>query len=421
MLKLGESRDATAMFEAHHPLTDRKRLEAILAKHEIKEGPNCTLLDKRDDEKNEFTFEWPEYEMKSDGLPEEAPVSPFARELRSRVRALFASEAKRRGVPILQATKATPWRWMELTILLGLFVATLPAFLRGEWWTLLATPLTYWVAGVNVFHDASHFALSRDWRVNLVGTYYGFWFSSPFEWYHQHVIGHHAYPNIPKRDPDLYHNGTFERHTKTLRHRPMHSHQHLTFYPIWFIGTTAMNFLKPVQMLISGWYNRAVAMVQYPQWRVWQHVLGRVCVFCLTKVLPFLVIEDFYRALIFAIVPEGIVSVCFMISSQVNHLSHENIDVSDKDYYKHQVVTGHSFGNDGLSGLLNFYFTGGLNLQIEHHLFPTVNHCHLQKIRPIVKQLCKKHDVFYHESTGLTQALKKYYDHMVEYGNPLVH
>ncbi len=47
--------------------------------------------------------------------------------------------------------------------------------------------------------------------------------------YHQHVIGHHAYANIPKKDPDLYHNGTFERHTKTLRWRPAHAHQWLSW------------------------------------------------------------------------------------------------------------------------------------------------------------------------------------------------
>jgi delta11-fatty-acid desaturase len=117
------------------------------------------------------------------------------------------------------------------------------------------------VLGVNVFHDGSHFALSRNWIVNAAATYYGFYFSSPLEWYHQHVIGHHAYvffspqakkkkkkeggdwrinmsgvffllvvvlcsyPNVPKRDPDLHHDNMMERHTSTLRWKPMHGHQ----------------------------------------------------------------------------------------------------------------------------------------------------------------------------------------------------
>ena len=143
---------------------------------------------------------------------------------------------------------------MQLIILGLIFLSTVPAFVSGEvkdinslithffqWWTLIATPITYWIFGVNIFHDASHFALSRNWRVNALGTYVGWWFSSPLEWYHQHVIGHHAYPNIPLRvryicfqflthkDPDLYHNGKMERHTTTLRWRPMHAHQGRTW------------------------------------------------------------------------------------------------------------------------------------------------------------------------------------------------
>ena len=98
--------------------------------------------------------------------------------------------------------------------------------------------------GVNTFHDGSHSAVSRSPLVNTIATYTGWWFSSPLEWYHQHVIGHHAYPNIPKRDPDLYHNNLLERHTKTLRHKPMHTHQASTFYPIWFMGTFFMNYAK---------------------------------------------------------------------------------------------------------------------------------------------------------------------------------
>merc|ERR1711871_1247085 len=354
--------------------------------------------------------------MGDTALRSAAPVSEFAQELRSRVKAHFQAEATRRGIPVLDATKATPRRWAEMAVFAALFVATLPSFFRGEWWTLVGTPLMYWFWGVNCFHDASHFAVSRNWITNMAGTYIGFWFSSPFEWYHQHVIGHHAYPNIPRKDPDLYHNGTFERHTKSLRHKPLHNHQHLTFLPIWFIGVSALNYLKPIQLVLSGYYNRAVKMVEYPTWRVYVHVLGRLAVLLATKAWPFFVFESTAKAWAFSIVPEGMVSIFFMISSQVDHLTDKNVDVVSTDYYAHQVLTGHSFMADGLAGLLNFYFTGGLNLQIEHHLFPCVNHCHLPAIRPIVKAVCKKHGVFYHESSGLSEALGKYYEHMKTLG-----
>ena len=84
------------------------------------------------------------------------------------------------------------------------------------------------------------------------------------------------------------------------------------------------------------------------------------------------------------------------------------LQVEDTDYYKHQVLTSHSFtGTNAFTAWFTFLFTGGLNLQIEHHLFPTVNHCHLPYIQQIVKDVCKKHDVFYHESKSWGHAMEK--------------
>jgi delta11-fatty-acid desaturase len=95
-----------------------------------------------------------------------------------------------------------------------------------------------------------------------------------------------------------------------------------------------------------------------------------------------------------------------------NHLTDDNVDVFSSDYYKHQVLTAQSFMEPGIAGWITFLFTGGLNLQIEHHLFPCLNHCHLPYIRPIVKAVCKKHGVPYTESSGLVEALGKYFSHL---------
>eukprot|EP00052_Salpingoeca_macrocollata_P001574 m.26320 g.26320 ORF g.26320 m.26320 type:complete len:446 (-) comp11495_c0_seq1:49-1386(-) len=412
MLSLGAGRDATALFEAHHPFTSRSYLDGILRKHQIPEE-EAAKLQPSDARDNNELFVWPEFESKeAGGNSSGAPLSDFATELIARVKVHFQAEAKRRGVPLLTATKATPLRWVEMIVMVLLYVATLPAFLRGEWWALVASPLVYWVMGVNIFHDGSHFGLSRSPVVNKVATYISWYFSSPLEWYHQHVIGHHAYPNIPERDPDLYHNNKMERHTKSLRWRPLHRHQHLTWVPIWFIGTMAMAFLKPVQMFSTGFYNRSVRVMPLTKRRTIEHWLGRALVFAVVYVWPFLLLP-LHKAVLWAIVPAGLVSMCFMLSSQVNHLTPENVDVFSPDYYAHQVLTSHTFSPNNK---LVFWFTGGLNCQIEHHLFPTVNHCHLPKLQPIVKELCTKYGIFYHESAGLYSAFTKYLTHLRQMG-----
>eukprot|EP00050_Salpingoeca_kvevrii_P005764 m.285516 g.285516 ORF g.285516 m.285516 type:complete len:450 (+) comp11390_c0_seq1:37-1386(+) len=407
MLSLGYGRDATALFEAHHPLTSRSKLAQLLRKYEVPadEAKNLKTLNE-DDTGAEFV--WPAYEAK--GSQDGAPVSAFARDLHTRVKAYFQEEADRRGVSLIEATKATPFRWTQLATLAVIMLYTAYcAFFHTSLLNVLAFSLAYWVLGVNIFHDASHFGLSRDWRVNCLATYIGSpLFSSPLEWYHQHVIGHHAYPNIPRKDPDLYHNATMERHTKTLRWRSAHQHQHKTFFGVWMIGLYGMNFIKAIQLFVSGQYNRSVDMIPMSTSRKVLHIVGRIFFFGLVHVLPFF-LYPLQHALMLAIIPSVFSSVCFMASSQVNHLTPENIDVASDDYYKHQVLTSHCFAPNSF---LVYLFTGGLNFQIEHHLFPCINHTHLSKIHPIVKAVCQKHGVFYHESATFTEALTKYVRHL---------
>lgn len=57
-------------------------------------------------------------------------------------------------------------------------------------------------------------------------------------------------------------------------------------------------------------------------------------------------------------------------------------------------------------------------MQIEHHLFPSVNHCHLHKLQPVVRELCKKHGVPYNVSPSLFEAVKAYIRHLEDYSHP---
>lgn len=73
-----------------------------------------------------------------------------------------------------------------------------------------------------------------------------------------------------------------------------------------------------------------------------------------------------------------------------------------------QVVTSQDFGAPvGWCTL----FSGGLNMQIEHHLLPCVNHCHLPALRPLVKALCQRHGIAYREARGYWHALQLHLRH----------
>jgi len=71
----------------------------------------------------------------------------------------------------------------------------------------------------------------------------GFMFCTPYAWMHQHVIGHHSFPNIMGKDPDLYHAPKLVRHSSDLRHKKLHIYQTVTFILTFLIGV-------PVKVLV---------------------------------------------------------------------------------------------------------------------------------------------------------------------------
>ena len=79
----------------------------------------------------------------------------------------------------------------------------------------------------------------------------------------------------------------------------------------------------------------------------------------------------------------------------------------------HQLKTTSDFAQD--NALLNWY-AGGLNFQIEHHLFQHISHIHFQKIAPIVRELAKKYDIPYNVKPTFTKALQSHVLRLKELG-----
>ena len=405
-INLGRNRDATALFEAHHPFTSKKKLATILKKYKINDDNNdenetvVPLLSSIEGKEEHDVFDW------NIGSKEDA----FAEELIEQVTNYFKSESKRRGVSLLQATKATPRRWAEMIIFSLGFLITIPFFVQGYWFSVIALPVLAWLYAAAIVHDAMHFAVSTNWKVNAILGNCSPWTTSPLMWYHQHVIGHHAYPNIPFRDPDLAHAPAFVRLHESIRWKQPHKFQLLSVTLIWTLGAAIYMIFVPIKALVLGVLNRSVHLMSLSSFRIARHIVGRIFTAAVLWGWQWYVFEgDLPRQIIFTVAPMLIHSLCFMFSTQLNHLTAENTEKSSRNYYVHQILTSHSFSMDSQ---LVFWFTGGLNLQIEHHLFPTVNHCHLKAISPIVRNLCKKYSIPYHESSSVIQAVGKHFKHV---------
>ena len=398
-LGLARGRDATVMFESHHPFTQQKFLYAILEKYEI-EATDAKHLRTLEEQHGieEHKFEW---------------GSAFGAALKFQVKEYFEVEAKRRNVNLREATKATPARWAEIAILAVIYMCTIPGFFRGDWKFLFLFPLAAWLVGVNTFHDATHFALTSNWRVNALLPYIYPFFSSPFVWYHQHNIGHHSYPNVGDRDPDVLHHYWMKREVKSVKWTPEHQKQRTVWY-IAFWWCVAVEFglttMEDLWMLQSNLYNEVVPMMAISGRRRLIHVVGRTFTIVAIHAWPFLLLESWGKCFAFALVPYLWFSVLFMMNTQINHLLPHTAHATDSDWYKHQVITAQDFG---VASKFCFILSGGLNYQVIHHLFPTVNHCHLPKLQPIVARLCEKYGVKYTTAGGYVDAIRAHHEHSV--------
>lgn len=215
---LVEGRDGTELFETHHIFTD-KDIPDIMSRYEIPK-PKKTI-------KESGVYDW-----------KATLADPFTKEIKEMARKVLGKDIK------------SP-KWRHYQVVFFLLVAVWQAYVllfEGAWYAMIAMPIAMWMFGSNVFHEASHFAMSWNPIWNQIGLEAGFNFMLPYVWYHHHVIGHHNYPNIKGMDPDLYHGPVIVRNSTDTKHRVQHKLQSVTFMLMWIINV-------PFGFLTKGFFE----------------------------------------------------------------------------------------------------------------------------------------------------------------------
>ena len=398
-------RDATALFESHHPFSDRTMMNDILKKYEMhEEREKCENYLLPGEKENGDLFDW-----------EETLKSDFTTEVRDKVKKHFTDKALQRGVTFNEATKATPIRWCEWGFFLSASFWSFYTMLYSQsifwsWLHMFICPTLYWMSG-GMFHDGGHFAISRDWRINLGMQYFYRVISSPYDWLHEHIIGHHPYTNIYNKDPDLNQSNGEIRITGKEIWNKKHEGQENKFLIISNFLLHGLNIKNSLMLLATHKYNGCVYKMPTDIRYSLIHFFGIFLYGYVFYVLPFQIWTPFY-AIKHVIIPYIIGSSIFALNSTINHFQKYTINGRNKNWYIHQVETSNNFG----SYFPHYFLSLGLNYQIEHHLFPNVNHCHLVDIQPIVKSLCEKHGIRYNHNSGYKEALTFVYDHIREMG-----
>ena len=343
----------------------------------------------------------------------------------------FQAELKRRVLAHFEdsrlATRDSPRMYLKTAVLLLWFGASyaLLVLAAATWWqgALLSLSLALAMAGIGfaVQHDANHGAYSRRPAINhLLGLTLDMVGASSYVWRHKHNVSHHTYTNLVGADTDID-LGPVARLSPAHTRRWAQRWQHLYVWPLYGFLTFKWHFVSDFRNVARG----RIARLPFPRPRggdMIEMLAGKVAFFGWTLFLPALFHPWWVVLLGFA----GTSFVLGFVLSVVFQLAHcvEETDFPTPNpetgalpdaWAVHQVRTSADFARG--NRLLTWY-VGGLNFQIEHHLFPRICHVHYPSIAPIVESVCADFGVRYTAHPTFRAAASSHFRWLRRMGRP---
>ena len=319
----------------------------------------------------------------------------FHSTLKRRVEEHFqGSNASRRDAPRMYAKSA-----LILTVAVGSYALLM--FAAVTWWqgVVLAITLALGMAGIgfSVQHDANHGGYSRRlWINRLMGSSLDLVGASSFIWYWKHNIVHHTYTNVSGTDVDIDLEPLL-RLAPDQSWRPFHRFQHFYIWFLYALLPANWHFWADYRDLANG--HIGGQRFPRPSKVLAGALAGKAFFYGWSLVLP-LFLHPTWAVLGFYVMVSSMLGIVLTTAFQLAHCVGETEVVSvgrgtellTVSWAEHQVRTTANFAPG--NGLLTWYL-GGLNYQIEHHLFPKVCHVHYPALSPIVSETCREFGIPY--------------------------
>jgi len=262
--------------------------------------------------------------------------------------------------------------------------------------------------GFNIMHDGGHGSFSKNKTVNRFGALtLNLLGGSSFMWNIKHNQLHHTFTNVEGHDDDIE-NEPFIRMQKSQRRLWFQRFQHyywIVIYGFMYLAWVFyLDFMKYFSRSIGAKKNLRMNPVQ--QTGFWATKLFFCIVFIVIPLMMMPISHFITGFLVFTFTTGIIISVVFQLAHSVEGpefiMVDEHNSLLENDWAAHQVKTTANFATHNR---IIAFLTGGLNHQIEHHLFPLISHVHYPKISQIVKSTCKEHKLPYYEYPTLSAAI----------------
>ncbi len=346
----------------------------------------------------------------------------FFRTLKKRVDAYFRDRGISRHANTEMITKIVVMFSIYILPFLFILLLTPPFWIALLLWATMGIGMTG--VGMGIMHDSCHGAVSSNPKVNKVlGHSLNLVGGSTSNWKIQHNKLHHNYTNIPEKDEDIQ-LGTIMRFSPQNEVKSFHRFQWI--YAIFLYGLQTLFWAVPKDFIQWARYGSKGEYQDSDGGRstlLGGIILNKVLYFGMIIGLPvFLVGIPFLQVLtgflVMHFIAGVILSIVFQLAHSVNETDHPEPDSQGRVHEAwavHQMRTTVNFARR--NRFLN-WCVGGLNFQVEHHLFPSICHVHYPKLAPIVKRTAEEYNIPYLEHPSITDAVRSHIALLKRYGRP---
>ncbi|MGF1532908.1 MAG: fatty acid desaturase family protein [Bernardetiaceae bacterium] len=301
----------------------------------------------------------------------------------------------------LLLTDLTKWQMLGLALLLGAFQAFI---------------------GFNVSHDAIHGSYSsKKWLNKILGLTLNIFGGNAYVWSITHNVVHHTYTNIPGHDEDLEVAPGLVRLSPEDKLTKFMRYQHLYAFALYGLASISWVFRKDYIKFFKEKIGQT-DNTNHPPIEYFNLFFFKFLNYTIFLIIPLLVLPvtwwEFLIGFVLMHMSFGLVlGLVFQLAHVVEDVSFpepEGNPQSIQDAWAdHQMRTTANFARK--SRIANF-LCGGLNFQIEHHLFPNICHVHYYKISDIVRETALEFDLPYIENETFTGALQSHYRMLKKFG-----
>ncbi len=342
----------------------------------------------------------------------------------------FYSELKSRVSNYFEERKMSPHANAQMilkTILIftftfGAYGLIIADFLPLWAMLLLSVAMGIGIAGLgfSVAHDSIHGAYSSNSKVNyILGLTMNLIGGNRYVWSITHNLVHHTYSNIHEYDEDLE-LAPFIRLSKHKEHKPIHRYQHVLAFLAYSFATFFWVFFKDYKKLsqkdIGPYRNK-----KHPVSEIILLVLFKAVYYSYMILIPLLVMDlawwhfpiGFFTVHLVAGIILGVIFQLAHTVEGTEHVKYDGDGMMEESWAVHQMRTTSNFAMK--NRFINWY-AGGLNFQVEHHLFPRICSVHYPAISKILQSTAAQYNVPYNYHVKFGDAVRSHYRYLKELG-----